>query len=143
MALLASSQAMSTWSVNAVTVLCVRVCLVQESVVTSWVDHGIMSKVQRNKLIFIETRDRGEISMALHNYFKAWDIDRFDWLSPHLLHTQACDNGRGAVLLGIARGKVSEGVDFGKCGCGTVLLRQWLCFNEGNGYVLMKAMVMF
>eukprot|EP00731_Ephydatia_muelleri_P027476 Em0019g349a len=65
-----------------------------ESVVTSWVDHGIMSKVQRNKLIFIETRDRGEISMALHNYFKA------------------CDNGRGAVLLGIARGKVSEGVDF-------------------------------
>lgn len=65
-----------------------------ESVVTSWVDQGIMSKVQRNKLIFIETRDRGEISMALHNYFKA------------------CDNGRGAVLLGIARGKVSEGVDF-------------------------------
>ena len=26
---------------------------------------------------------------------------------------QACDNGRGAILLGIARGKVSEGVDFG------------------------------
>ena len=25
---------------------------------------------------------------------------------------QACDNGRGAVLLAIARGKVSEGVDF-------------------------------
>lgn len=29
--------------------------------------------------------------------------------------TQACDNGRGAVLLAIARGKVSEGVDFGEC----------------------------
>ena len=27
---------------------------------------------------------------------------------------QACDNGRGAVLLAIARGKVSEGVDFGR-----------------------------
>ena len=26
---------------------------------------------------------------------------------------QACDNGRGAVLLAIARGKVSEGIDFG------------------------------
>lgn len=26
--------------------------------------------------------------------------------------TQACDNGRGAVLLSVARGKVSEGIDF-------------------------------
>ena len=25
---------------------------------------------------------------------------------------QACENGRGAVLLSVARGKVSEGVDF-------------------------------
>lgn len=25
---------------------------------------------------------------------------------------QACDNGRGAVLLAVARGKVSEGIDF-------------------------------
>lgn len=25
---------------------------------------------------------------------------------------QACDNGRGAVLLSVARGKVSEGIDF-------------------------------
>lgn len=32
---------------------------------------------------------------------------------------QACDRGRGAVLLAVARGKVSEGVDFdhhyGRC----------------------------
>lgn len=27
-------------------------------------------------------------------------------------HMQACDNGRGAVLLSVARGKVSEGIDF-------------------------------
>lgn len=26
---------------------------------------------------------------------------------------QACDNGRGAVLMSVARGKVSEGIDFG------------------------------
>lgn len=26
--------------------------------------------------------------------------------------TQACNNGRGAVLLSVARGKVSEGIDF-------------------------------
>ena len=27
---------------------------------------------------------------------------------------QACENGRGAVLLSVARGKVSEGIDFGE-----------------------------
>lgn len=31
-----------------------------------------------------------------------------------LVSIQACENGRGAVLLSVARGKVSEGVDFGK-----------------------------
>ena len=53
-----------------------------------------MSVIQRHKLVFLETRDSGEISLALKNYFSA------------------CDNGRGACLLAIARGKVSEGVDF-------------------------------
>lgn len=65
-----------------------------DSVVSSWIDQNIMNRIQRNKLVFIETRDSGEISVALSNYFTA------------------CDNGRGAVLLAIARGKVSEGVDF-------------------------------
>lgn len=27
---------------------------------------------------------------------------------------QACESGRGAILLSVARGKVSEGVDFGE-----------------------------
>ena len=35
------------------------------------------------------------------------------------LYLQACDKGRGAVLLAVARGKVSEGIDFdhhyGRC----------------------------
>ena len=30
----------------------------------------------------------------------------------HYPYLQACDNGRGAVLLSVARGKVSEGIDF-------------------------------
>ena len=30
-----------------------------------------------------------------------------------MLDFQACENGRGAVLLSVARGKVSEGIDFG------------------------------
>lgn len=41
----------------------------QDSVVSAWVDQNIMSRIQRNKLVFIETRDSGEISLALKNYF--------------------------------------------------------------------------
>lgn len=29
-----------------------------------------------------------------------------------LIAFQACENGRGAILLSVARGKVSEGIDF-------------------------------
>lgn len=31
------------------------------------------------------------------------------------VYIQACENGRGAVLLSVVRGRVSEGIDFGKC----------------------------
>jgi DNA excision repair protein ERCC-2 len=55
----------------------------------------------KQKLLFVETSDFTESTFALQNYRKA------------------CDNGRGAVLLAVARGKVSEGIDFddqyGRC----------------------------
>jgi DNA excision repair protein ERCC-2 len=54
----------------------------------------ILSEVWKHKLIFVETPDANETSIALENY------------------RRACDNGRGAVLLAVARGKVSEGIDF-------------------------------
>lgn len=41
----------------------------QDSVVSSWIDQNIMNRIQRNKLVFVETRDSGEISVALANYF--------------------------------------------------------------------------
>lgn len=65
-----------------------------ESVVASWYDQGVIDSVQRKKLLFIETQDAAETSLALINYIKA------------------CESGRGGVLLSVARGKVSEGVDF-------------------------------
>ena len=62
---------------------------------------GLMSKILQNKLIFIETKNFLETSFALLNYRKA------------------CENGRGAILLAVGRGKVSEGIDFdghyGRC----------------------------
>ncbi|KAI9350065.1 hypothetical protein DFJ73DRAFT_832998 [Zopfochytrium polystomum] len=65
-----------------------------ESIVASWNDLGMLQDLLKYKLVFIETPDAAETSLALENYRKA------------------CDNGRGAVLLSVARGKVSEGVDF-------------------------------
>ncbi|KAJ7889901.1 hypothetical protein B0H14DRAFT_3105442 [Mycena olivaceomarginata] len=69
--------------------------LYMESIVAAWNDMGILNEVWKNKLIFVETLpDANETSIALENY------------------RRACDNGRGAVLLSVARGKVSEGIDF-------------------------------
>lgn len=65
-----------------------------ESTVASWYEQGIIDQIQKHKLLFIETQDAAETTLALLNYQKA------------------CENGRGAVLLSVARGKVSEGVDF-------------------------------
>ncbi len=62
--------------------------------IASWYDQGIVDKLTKRKLLFIETQDNAETSLALLNFIKA------------------CDMGRGALLLSVARGKVSEGVDF-------------------------------
>ncbi|KAJ3531424.1 hypothetical protein NMY22_g8164 [Coprinellus aureogranulatus] len=68
--------------------------LYMESIVAAWNDMGILNEVWKHKLIFVETPDANETSIALENY------------------RRACDNGRGAVMLSVARGKVSEGIDF-------------------------------
>lgn len=72
-----------------------------ESVIATWYEQNIIDQILKHKLLFIETPDAGETSLALYNYSKA------------------CSNGRGAVLLSVARGRVSEGVDFqdhlGRC----------------------------
>jgi DNA excision repair protein ERCC-2 len=65
-----------------------------EEIVSTWNDMGLLNTVLTNKLLFVETPDPGETALALENYKKA------------------CDSGRGAVLFSVARGKVSEGIDF-------------------------------
>lgn len=44
--------------------------LYMESVVATWYDHGIINDLQRHKLVFIETQDDAETSLALLNYTK-------------------------------------------------------------------------
>ncbi|KAI9727254.1 MAG: DNA-dependent ATPase of the nucleotide excision repair factor 4 complex [Chrysothrix sp. TS-e1954] len=68
--------------------------LYMESIISNWQSMGILDQVWQYKLILVETPDSQETSLALETY------------------RTACCNGRGAVLLCVARGKVSEGIDF-------------------------------
>jgi DNA excision repair protein ERCC-2 len=72
-----------------------------EIVVGLWDEMKILQQVMDLKLIFLETKDVVETTLALDNF------------------KRACDCGRGAVFLSVARGKVAEGIDFdrhyGRC----------------------------
>jgi DNA excision repair protein ERCC-2 len=72
-----------------------------ETIVAMWSEQQLIEKLLQHKLVFVETPDTLETSIALENY------------------RRACDCGRGAILLSVARGKVAEGIDFdhnyGRC----------------------------
>ncbi|KII69442.1 TFIIH basal transcription factor complex helicase XPD subunit [Thelohanellus kitauei] len=65
-----------------------------EAAIASWNDTGLISRIQSSKLIFVETPNFEETNLALNGY------------------RRACECGRGGLLFSIARGKVSEGIDF-------------------------------
>lgn len=75
--------------------------LYMEKIIGQWDSLGVLKRVMQSKLLFIETKDIVETTLALDNYKKA------------------CDCGRGAIFLSVARGKVAEGIDFdrhyGRC----------------------------
>ena len=41
-----------------------------ETVVAAWYDQGVIDQIQRHKLLFIETQDAAETSLALINYIR-------------------------------------------------------------------------
>ncbi|CAD5223694.1 unnamed protein product [Bursaphelenchus okinawaensis] len=65
-----------------------------EDIVATWYEQRFIDVLLKKKLLFIETRDATETSIALQRY------------------VNACETGRGAILFCVARGKVSEGIDF-------------------------------
>ncbi|KAM7253928.1 hypothetical protein ACFE04_031610 [Oxalis oulophora] len=65
-----------------------------DGIINTWNETGILKEIMQHKLVFIETQDVVETTLALDNYRKA------------------CDCGRGAVFFSVARGKVAEGIDF-------------------------------
>ena len=65
-----------------------------KSALMHWQSMGILNEILTFKLIFVETTDAAETSSALANF------------------KMACDRGRGALFVSVARGKIAEGVDF-------------------------------
>lgn len=63
-------------------------------VMLQWHNDGTLDELVQHKLIFVETQGVHETSVALANY------------------RRACDVGRGAIFMSIARGKIAEGIDF-------------------------------
>lgn len=68
--------------------------LYMDQIVTAWHEMGILQEIMQHKLVFIETQDVVETTLALDNY------------------RRACDRGRGSMFFSVARGKVAEGIDF-------------------------------
>jgi DNA excision repair protein ERCC-2 len=88
-----------------------------QEVVREWHSMKILKQVLQHKLVFIETTDVMETSLALDNF------------------KRACDCGRGAVFLSVARGKVAEGVDFDRH-YGRAVLLLGVPFQYTQGRVL-------
>lgn len=65
-----------------------------EHIVALWYEMGIINQLVGKKLVFMETPDAIESALALDRY------------------RCACDSGRGAIFLCVARGKVAEGISF-------------------------------
>ena len=67
----------------------------------AWSESGLINEVMQYKLVYMEVPGSEETSIAFENYRKAIEY------------------GRGAVFIGVARGRVSEGIDFadhyGRC----------------------------
>jgi DNA excision repair protein ERCC-2 len=62
------------------------------SVVRVWEESGLLGELQKARLVFVETRDAIETALAIQSY------------------RTACDSGRGAILLSVARGRAAEGM---------------------------------
>ena len=75
------------------------------AVIRSWTESGIYSRINRDKTIFIEPRNAGELTDVLKNFAST-----------------TLSNSGGAILFCVCRGKVTEGVDLADNQCRLVMM---------------------
>ncbi|XP_078428985.1 RAD3-like DNA-binding helicase protein isoform X2 [Wolffia australiana] len=87
----------------------------------AWKSSGILSRIEKKKLIFREPRGSNEVSLVLKDY------------------AEAISSGgtRGALLLAVVGGKVSEGINFGD-GMGRCVVMVGLPFPNPSDVELME-----
>lgn len=95
-----------------------------QQVVKVWTEEcNILNDLRKLKLVFVETQDPIEASLAIQNY------------------RRACDSGRGAILLSVARGRAAEGIDFdGQYGRAVILFGVPFQYTESR---VLKARLQF
>ena len=75
------------------------------AVIRAWTDSGIYSRINREKLVFVEPRNAGELTDVLKNFAST-----------------TLSNSGGAILFCVCRGKVTEGVDLADNQCRLVMM---------------------
>uniref|UniRef100_A0AC34QE46 ATP-dependent helicase C-terminal domain-containing protein n=1 Tax=Panagrolaimus sp. JU765 TaxID=591449 RepID=A0AC34QE46_9BILA len=86
-----------------------------ETLVATWAKTRLLDDLTKHKLVFMETTDAVETAHALEQYIRA------------------CESGRGAILFSVARGKVSEGIDFSHhLGRAIIMLGIPFVYTEGR-----------
>ena len=75
------------------------------TVIRSWTDSGIQARINREKTVFVEPRNAGELSDVLKQFA-----------------TTSLSNSGGAILFCVCRGKVTEGVDLADNQCRLVMI---------------------
>lgn len=95
-----------------------------QQILKVWTEESnLLNELRKLKLLFVETQDPIEASLAIQNY-KA-----------------ACDSGRGAILLSVARGRAAEGIDFdGQYGRAVILFGVPFQYTESR---VLKARLRF
>lgn len=94
-----------------------------QQVIQMWTEGEVLQELRKLKLLFVETQDAIEASLAIQNY------------------KQACDSGRGAILLSVARGRAAEGIDFdGQYGRAVILFGVPFQYTESR---VLKARLRF
>lgn len=75
------------------------------AVIQAWNDSGIYSRINREKTIFVEPKNAGELSDVMKQF----------------AHTTVSNSG-GAILFCVCRGKITEGVDLADNQCRIVMM---------------------
>ena len=63
---------------------------------SQWSKSGVLDEIQKKKIVFCEPKNAQEYQIIINRYYS----EIFD------------DEDGGAILMGVCRGRISEGLDF-------------------------------